>query len=68
MDKSGIMSLINIPLANFYQKQLRMTPRFQDRATGYLLGALTKTEKEGGGTDVHIGEPKTLNSVWDLCG
>lgn len=55
MDKSGIMSLINIPLANFYQKkkQQRMTPRFQDRATGYLLGALTKTEKEGGGTDVH---------------
>lgn len=54
MDKSGIMSLINIPLANFYQKKpTRMTPRFQDRATGYLLGALTKTEKEGGGTDVH---------------
>lgn len=54
MDKSGIMFLINIPLANFYKKKTtRMTPRFQDRATGYLLGALTRTEKVGGGTDVH---------------
>ena len=40
MDKSGSMLLINIPLANFYKKKkkkTRMTPRFQDRATGYLF-------------------------------